>query len=87
MDGYWTSSFFAISMAEKKSRSIRTQKRLNELGQQRMFYMVKKITFLAAPTLVANQNAGFASSCPLADSAELKGWLLAKFFFGTFKTA
>ena len=34
--------------------------------------MVKKWNFLAAPTLVANQNTGFASSCPLADSAELK---------------
>ena len=66
--------YWPISLTETKLRSIKLYAKKNESNNQ-----AKKRTFSCGKsrgqdwhiltTQVANQNAGFASSCPLVDSA------------------
>ena len=76
---YWASCFFAFLWTEKKSRSIKTQKKneaniyalLTKLVRSRWLFAGPKRVISSGqdgpilPARVANQNTGFASSCPL----------------------
>ena len=84
MAEYWTSSFFAISMAEKKSRSIRTQKRLNELGQQRMFYMVKKKNFSCGTNAGSQSERRIRFILPARGFSRIKRMVIGQVLFWRF---
>ena len=84
MAGYWTSSFLRFCLGQLKmqkgTRPIYSYLDRTSLVNNRFIIWTKTKHFLAGPTReiqrgqdidaqIANQNAGFASSCLLTDSA------------------